>query len=127
MTILAHTAAGDIAIAATTKAKRVTIVSLAAIAVIIGATGLVYSQLPRTHFAPTFANELIASVAGELEQLDERWRQARKATAVYRGLPPGSVRCIDDDHHWRAHEIANRVEAGQRITGWCLQVRFGNE
>src|SRR5438445_593242 len=104
MTTLAHIIAAD---AATRKAKRVTIVSFAALAVIIGVTsGLVCSQPGGTLFVPAFAKDFNQGPGLRSES------GGRKANEVYHGLMRGSVQCVvDDDQHLQAHEIANRIES----------------
>jgi hypothetical protein len=37
------------------------------------------------------------------------------------------VECVDEGDEWRGREIANRIEAGERVFGNCLTVRIGND
>jgi hypothetical protein len=109
------------AAAVTEKPRRVSIMPFLAIAMAVSLAGLAYGGLPQT--ASGFAKEAIARVSAEHRGLDERWQGARNPS-----VPRGTswrVECISDyDPYWEAREIADRVEAGERVIVGCLQARF---
>ena len=126
MTTLAHRV---VAVAAASKARRVAVVSLAAIAVTIGVSAaLAYGQFSSGNFAPSFVNNVITRVAADLAVLDQRWRRGREAIAANRRSSRGNVQCVVyDDPRRHAAEIASRIEAGQRVSSQCLEVRIDDE
>ena len=99
--------------AVTQKPRRVSITTFLAIAMAASLAGLAYGGLPQT--ASGFAKGAIARVSTD--------RGARNPSA-----PRGTswrVECISDyDPYWEAREIADRVEAGERVIVGCLQARF---
>jgi hypothetical protein len=112
--------------AATRKPRRVSTMSLIAIATVVAlAAGLAYGRLPPA--ASGLPNEAIPRVSTELRVLDEHWRGARNPSAIHRSTS-WRVECISDyDPYREAREIARRVEAGERVTVGCLQTRFVRE
>ena len=107
--------------ALTRRPSRVSIMPFLAIAMAVSLAGLAYGSLPQT--ASGFAKEAIARVSTDRRVLDERWQGARNPS-----IPRGTswrVECISDyDPYWEAREIADRVEAGERVIVGCLQARF---
>jgi hypothetical protein len=107
--------------AVTHKPGRVSITPFLAIAMAVSLGGLAYGGLPQT--ASGFAKGAIG-VGADLRVLDERWRGARNVGNVHRSTS-WRVECISDhDPYWEAREIADRVEAGERVIVGCLQARF---
>src|SRR5437588_1720831 len=103
MTTLAHRVA---AVVAASNARRVAVVSLAAIAVTIGVSAaLAYGQFSSGNFAPSFVNNVITRVAADLAVLDQRWRRGRDAFAAKRRASRGSVQCVFDEHRRRRAEV----------------------
>jgi hypothetical protein len=114
--------------AVTQKPRRVSIASMAAVAMAVAlAAGLTY-KISQNTFAPSFAKYVLHRIGTDLRGLDERWLNARKLIGVRRSATSGRVECVGDyDPYWEAREIADRIESGSRVIMGCLQVRIAGE
>jgi hypothetical protein len=99
--------------AVTRKPRRVSITPFLAVAFAVSLAGLAYGGFPQT--ASGFVKGATARISTD--------RGARNPS-----VPRGTswrVECISDyDPYWEAREIADRVEAGERVIVGCLQARF---
>jgi hypothetical protein len=88
------------------KRRRVSVMPVIAIAIAVTlAAGLAYGGLPQT-----------SSGLG------------KDATSGVHRSTSWRVECISNhDPHWEAREIADRVEAGERVIVGCLQARFARD
>jgi outer membrane murein-binding lipoprotein Lpp len=121
MSTLAHRLTAMAAV--TQRPRRVPFMPLAAIAAAVAlAGGSAYAKLPQT--ASGFGKQLIAQVSSDRAALDRRWGATRQGTGDGHRTG-GRVECIGNyDPYWEAQEIANRIQAGERVFVGCLQVRI---